>query len=204
VDSPILAVDVTDEGRMNEGLVEIVQSLGLHFSGMVNNAYAGRASDAAESKGALYAEAARVNLGAVANLIERFAMLCERDGGAVVNISSMYAQVSPDPRLYPVGVPVNPPHYGAAKAGLEQLTRYYAVALAPAGIRVNSIAPGPFPRPEVSRDHPEFARRLTERSPMRRVGAPEEIYPPVAFLLSSEASYITGANLVVDGGWSAI
>jgi NAD(P)-dependent dehydrogenase (short-subunit alcohol dehydrogenase family) len=203
----LVVADVGDEaeiGRLLSAVAAEIRARDVRLAGLVNNAYAGRAADTVGTTTRAYAEAAAVNLGASAHLIEKFADLCGLAGGAVVNVSSMYGQVSPDPALYPDDVPVNPPHYGATNAGLLQLTRYYAVALAARGIRVNSVSPGPFPRPEVVAEHPDFARRLVERSPMKRLGVAEEIYPPVAFLLSDEASYVTGANLCVDGGWTAI
>lgn len=204
--SRVMAVDVGDERRTKGLLQEIAAELaaaGLHLTGLVNNAFAGRSADSRSSLVELYAGAAGINLGATAHLIEVFAELAPR-GSAVVNISSMYGQVSPDPALYPDDVEINPPHYGATKAGIEQLTRYYAVTLAARGIRVNSVSPGPFPKPDVVANHPEFARKLAERSPMKRLGEAHEVYPPIGFLLSADASYVTGANVKVDGGWTAI
>jgi NAD(P)-dependent dehydrogenase (short-subunit alcohol dehydrogenase family) len=125
----------------------------------------------------------------------------ENARGTVINISSMYGVVSPDPALYsdtPFGNPVN---YGAGKAALLQLTRYAAVHLAPKGIRVNAISPGPFPSPEVQKNA-LFTQRLADRVPLKRVGHPDELKGVVVFLASDASSYITGQNLMVDGGWT--
>ena len=123
--------------------------------------------------------------------------------GSIVNIASMYGMVAPQPDAY-VDYPEfrSPPAYGAAKAGLLQFTRYMAVHLATRGVRVNAVSPGPFPRPEVQREA-AFIDALIKRTPMGRVGRPEEVVGPVAFLLGDSSSYITGHNLVVDGGWTA-
>lgn len=127
----------------------------------------------------------------------------QSDWNSIVNVSSMYGVVSPDFRIYGKEKQVNPPTYGAAKAGLLQLTRYLAVFLAPEGVRVNSVTPGPFPFPSLLETEPEFIERLAERVPMGRVGRPEEVAGAVVFLLSSKASYITGANIPIDGGWTS-
>lgn len=122
--------------------------------------------------------------------------------GAVVNVGSMYGVVSPDPSIYrdtPFG---SAPSYGAGKAGLIQLTRYAAVYLAEDGIRVNAVSPGPFPAPGV-REHREFIGRLEAKVPLRRIGRPEEVGGAIVFLASDAASYVTGHNLMVDGGWTA-
>jgi len=203
----ILCADVADAAAMREGVAAVCTELeaqGVAFHGLVNNAFAGSATDAFDTAAERYAHAARTNLGAAATLIEICAPVLARSGGSVVNVASMYGHVSPDPALYPAGVAANPPHYGATKAGLLQLTRYYAVSLAASRVRVNSVSPGPFPRPEVARDHPEFAERLAGRVPLKRLGQPAELYGAVAFLLGAEASYVTGADIAVDGGWTAI
>jgi len=122
--------------------------------------------------------------------------------GSIVNIASMYGVVSPDPNNYlNTKEFANPPHYGVAKAGLIQLTKYAAIHLAEYGIRVNSISPGPFPNKEVQKSN-EFMKILSSNVPLGRIGKPEELIGPVLFLLSSASSYITGQNIIVDGGWT--
>ena len=129
-------------------------------------------------------------------------MISDGIAGSIVNVASMYGVVSPQPKTYEHHPQFhNPPAYGAAKAGLIQFTKYAACHLAVSGIRVNSISPGPFPKDSVMAEH-AFVEKLRQRSPMRRMGTPAEICGPVSFLLSADSSYVTGHNLVVDGGWS--
>lgn len=125
------------------------------------------------------------------------------NGGSIVQFSSMYGVVSPDPRMYPAPMNPNPVDYGVAKAGILQLVRYQAVQLAPQRIRVNAIVPGPFPYPTSQQDDTEFMRRLVNRSPMNRVGQPEEIAGALVYLCSDASTYVTGTSIVVDGGWTA-
>ena len=126
----------------------------------------------------------------------------KKSSGNVINICSMYGIVPPDPQLYE-GLPfeVNPVNYGAGKAALVQVTKYAAVYLAPQNIRVNAISPGPFPSSKVQKSK-EFIRRLESKVPLGRIGQPREVAGTVVFLASPAASYITGHNLVVDGGWT--
>ena len=123
--------------------------------------------------------------------------------GSIIHFSSMYGVVSPDPRMYPATQAVNPIDYGVAKAGILQLVRYQAVQLAPSGVRVNAIVPGPFPIPSTQGQESEFMQRLKAKVPMGRVGNPAEIAGAVVFLASDAASYVTGTQIVVDGGWTA-
>ena len=122
--------------------------------------------------------------------------------GAIVNISSMYGLVSPQPNLYDDFPQFhNPPAYGISKAGVIQFTKYAACHLAEYNIRVNCISPGPFPSQTVQ-THDKFIDELGKRVPLKRIGKPDEMIGPVIFLLSDAASFITGHNLVVDGGWT--
>jgi NAD(P)-dependent dehydrogenase (short-subunit alcohol dehydrogenase family) len=116
-------------------------------------------------------------------------------GGSIVNVASIGGLVAL-PRLAA---------YCASKGALVQLTRVLAVEWADRNVRVNAVAPG-YVRTEFTRsllEHPEISARLLASTPARRFAEPEEIAPAVAFLASDDASYITGAVLTADGGWTA-
>ena len=113
----------------------------------------------------------------------------------------MYGLISPDFRIYNQGDRKNSEIYGATKAGIIQLTKYFAVHLAENNIRVNSISPGGV----YNSDNPQsesFIKNYSYRCPMKRMAKVEEISGAVVFLSSSASSYITGQNLVIDGGMS--
>lgn len=122
---------------------------------------------------------------------------------SVIQVASMYGLVSPDKRIYTNPVQASPFHYGPAKAALLQLTRHMAAELGPERIRVNALVPGPFPRPDALAGDPDFAARLAERTMLGRLGQAREIAGPLLFLASPAAAYMTGASLVIDGGWTA-
>jgi NAD(P)-dependent dehydrogenase (short-subunit alcohol dehydrogenase family) len=127
--------------------------------------------------------------------------LLRKKRGVVVNTASMYGHIAPDYRLYDGERYANPPSYGAAKAGVLQLTRYLSSFLSPHGIRVNAISPGPFPFPETRQQNPEFMQRLEQKTILNRLGEPEDLKGAIAFLCSDASRYVTGQNLAVDGGW---
>jgi gluconate 5-dehydrogenase len=115
----------------------------------------------------------------------------------------MYGVVGSYPDAYE-GFEVNSPaNYHAMKGGLVHLTRHLAVYWAKDEIRVNAISPGPFPRSETEISMPGFVTRLSEKSPMKRMGRPHELKGALVLLASDAGSYITGQNLIVDGGWTA-
>lgn len=125
----------------------------------------------------------------------------QQKSGAIINISSMYGNVSPDPRIYGDSGFDSPPNYGAGKSAIVQFTKYCACHLADYGIRVNCISPGPFPNPEVQKEK-WFIKNLNNKNPLGRIGQPSDL-KGIAILLASDASsYMTGQNIFVDGGWT--
>jgi gluconate 5-dehydrogenase len=127
----------------------------------------------------------------------------KKAGGSIINFCSMYGLVSPDLRIYGKDNPQkNPPNYGAAKAAVAQFTRYSAGALAEYGIRVNSVTPGPFPAPNNAQNE-EFNKALASKTMLGRFGKNFEIAGAVLLLASDASTFMTGSNIVVDGGWTA-
>lgn len=120
---------------------------------------------------------------------------------SIVNVSSIYGQVSPDGRLYDDRTQQSPFHYGPAKAGLIQLSRHLAAELGSEGIRVNALVPGTFPQP--GKMPPGLEDRLAAKTMLGRIGAAAEIGGPLLFLASPASRFVTGASLNVDGGWTA-
>lgn len=195
-----VAFDLREPDQISEAIISIHDFFG-RVDCLVNNAYFGRPDNML----AMSLENWNIGLhgGVTVHLLmmQRVIPHLEKTEGNIINIASMYGMVSPDPAIYENNPFANPVNYGAGKAALLQLTRYAAVHLAPKRIRVNAISPGPFPSPFVQKNE-EFVDRLKKKTPLGRIGKPEELKGPVVFLASSAASYITGHNLVVDGGWT--
>lgn len=195
-------MDVTDSRSIVAALDRVEAELGA-LDVLVNNAARALPGRPEEITDALWREGVSAALDPV--------FLCTREtaprmasagGGSIVNIGSMYGLVSPDFGVYEGAESFfSPASYGAAKAALLQLTRYCAVYYADRGIRVNAISPGPFPSSTRPEDQ-EFIARLTARVPLRRIGRPADMRGAVVFLASDAAAFVTGHDLVVDGGWT--
>ncbi|HEY4380238.1 MAG TPA: SDR family oxidoreductase [Acidobacteriaceae bacterium] len=130
--------------------------------------------------------------------------------GSIINIATMYASVAPRPQLYEGTASLNPPGYSASKAALVAFTRYTASFWGREGVRANCISPGPFSNTEdvegqnsVTEDSP-FVQRLKGYTVLNRIGRPLELCGALVFLASDASSYVTGQNLNVDGGWTAV
>jgi len=143
-------------------------------------------------------QALDVNLTAPFILTQACTPALKKSGhGSVINVASIYGLVGPDMRLYTGTTMGNPAAYAASKGGLLQLTRWLAAVLAP-DIRVNAITPG-----GVRRNQPrKFCERYIEKTPLKRMAIEEDFKGAVAYLASDLSSYVTGQNLIVDGGWT--
>ena len=196
--------DVTDQQGI-EQFFALYQGRPLNV--LINNAYVGGAGSIELSKTEAYASSYDVTVLAAHNLLKgalpALRMAVQKDGDAsVINLASMYAMVSPDQRIYESAQGANPPFYGAAKAALLHWTRYAACEFGAQGIRVNSISPGPFPSDLVQNKNPTLVEELSKKVPLGRIGQAEEVRGPTLFLASSASSFVNGANIVVDGGWT--
>lgn len=117
-------------------------------------------------------------------------------GGSIINISS---------QLGLVGVDNSSPQYQASKGAVRLLTKATAIQYAGEGIRVNSVHPGPVATPmtEARRADPDYYKLTVSRIPLGRYGEPEDVAYGVLYLASDESSFVTGSELVIDGGWTA-
>lgn len=142
----------------------------------------------------------RVNTNGVLVCSQVFgAAMAAEDGGSIVNIGSIYGLVSPDHRIYPAGF-TKPISYTVTKAAMLGITKYLATYWATAGVRVNTLVLGGVEANQSA----EFQRRYADRVPLRRMARPDEYGGAVVFLLSDASSYMTGTELVMDGGLTAI
>lgn len=198
-----LKMDITDDDSIHEGFDQVYKEFG-RIDGLVNNAYP-RTKDWGTRFEDIDPNSWRVNVNFQLN---SYFVCCQKvlnymakaEKGSIVNIASIYGVVGNDFSLYEAYGGTSPAAYSAIKGGLINLTRYLASYYGRKGIRVNCVSPGGI----LDNQHPSFIERYEAKVPMGRLGNPDDIAPSVSFLLSDEAKYITGQNLIVDGGWTAI
>jgi NAD(P)-dependent dehydrogenase (short-subunit alcohol dehydrogenase family) len=203
VDGVALTVDLGDEGAARGVVRDVIGALGgldvlVHTAALVGTARLdGWSAPFEDQTVAAWDQSLRINLTSAFVLVHEARDALRGSGhGSVVLLGSIYAHVGPDPGLYAGTDLANPVAYGVSKGGIVQLTRYLAAELAPA-VRVNAISPG-----GVERGQPaEFRRRYEERTPLRRMATEADLKGAVAFLASDLSAYVTGHDLVVDGGW---
>lgn len=119
---------------------------------------------------------------------------------SVIMLGSMYGQVASYPDAYEGVCAASPVAYHTLKGGILHLTRHLGVYWAKDRVRVNCLSPGPFPSEKAA---PEMVKRLCNKLPMKRMGLPYELKGAIVFLASDASSYMTGQNLMIDGGWTA-
>lgn len=195
--------DITSEESVND-LINIVLKRYSKIDGLVNNAYP-RTKDWGTKFEEIPLSSWKKNVDMQLNSVF---LLCQKvlnqmvkqRYGSIVNIGSIYGVVGNDFTIYEGYGGTSPAAYCAIKGGIINLSRYLASYFGKYGIRINCVSPGGIK----DNQHPSFIERYEYKSPLKRMGKPEEIAPAISFLLSDESSFITGHNLMVDGGWTAI
>jgi NAD(P)-dependent dehydrogenase (short-subunit alcohol dehydrogenase family) len=206
----IYAADVTDRAAMIAAREAITARHGVP-SILVNNAGIDQPPDAGATRHRIedvpledFTRTTDVNLAGTFNAIQVFGPGMVAAGrGSIVNIGSLYASIAPEPRFYD-HLPGDPPFlkpaaYGASKAAVLNLTRYFARLWGPHGVRVNAISPGGV---EGGQDE-QFLAKYTARVPLGRLAQEADLGGPLVFLASDASRYVTGHHLQVDGGFTA-
>lgn len=196
-------VDITNAEDISNAVEEIVQYFG-RIDGLVNNAYP-RTKDWGAKFEDIKPESWSLN---VEMQMNSYFVFCQevlkkmdlQSSGSIVNIASIYGVVGNDFSVYEGTSMTSAAAYSAIKGGIINFTRFLASYYGKRGIRVNTVSPGGI----FDHQNPIFVANYNKKVPMGRMGNPDDIAPSVAFLLSEKSQYITGHNLIVDGGWCAI
>ena len=195
--------DITNESSIKAALKMVIERY-KRIDGLVNNAYP-RTKDWANKfediKLASWKQNVDWQLNSYFFISQQVAIqMAKQQKGSIVNMASIYGVVAPDFTVYNDTNMSMPVAYSAIKGGLINLTRYMASYFGPKLIRVNAVSPGGI----FDYQNQNFVNNYEKKVPMRRMGKPEDIAPSVVFLLSDDADYITGQNIIIDGGWTAI
>lgn len=203
-DFRFIACDVTEKEEIDRAIDTIVEEYS-RIDGLVNLAYP-RTGDWGNGFENVSLDSWQRNvdmqLNSVFYICQRvLKIMKEQQSGSVVNIGSIYGVIGNDFTMYD-GDKGTAGAYAAIKGGIINLTRYLASFYGQYNVRINCVSPGGVL--DKNNQNPKFINKYSERSPLKRMGNPEEMASPIVYLLSDGSSYITGHNLMVDGGWTAI
>ena len=195
-------LDYMDDDALQRGFESAVEQAG-HVDVLVNNGYD---YACARDLTCVTGEQFRRQQGNTAGyfLLARMARdhaVARGASASIIMLGSMYGLVGSYPDAYKGVCAPSPVTYHAFKGGVVQMTRHLGIYWARDGVRVNCLCPGPFPNPAGA--PAEMVERLCTKSPMGRIGLPHELKGAAVFLASDASSYMTGQNLVIDGGWTA-
>ncbi len=195
--------DITDNSAVAEAINTIIGKYGK-IDCLVNNAYP-RTSDWGNKFEDIRYESWQKNIDGQLNSyfyltqqVSKF--MVQAKSGSVINMASIYGVVGPDFTVYDGTNMTMPAAYTAIKGGIVNFTRYLASYLGPHNVRVNAVSPGGI----FDNQNGTFVENYIKKVPLRRMGLPDDISPAVVFLLSDEAKYISGQNIIIDGGWTSI
>ncbi|MFF9644143.1 SDR family oxidoreductase [Kitasatospora aureofaciens] len=203
-----LAADVTSRASLQESLAACIEQLGSPAI-LVNNAGIDH-PPSTEQGGWTFADVPEESVSSILDVNVRGVLLmcqvfgahmAEQGHGSVINIGSLYGNVAPYQPLYS-HIPLDPPFlkhpaYGMSKGAVHNLTRYLAAHWGPAGVRVNTLSPGGV----LGGQDPEFRRKFAERVPLGRMAVAGDLTGPLLFLASELSGYVTGQELLLDGGY---
>lgn len=195
--------DIADANSIVSGYKIVMEKYGK-IDVLINNAFYSKGQSPETMTDEEWAYGIDGVLGSVFRTIREIIPFYKQQGhGKIINVSSMYGVIAPDFSIYDESPEFfNPPHYGTAKAGVIQLTKYYASYLGKHNIQVNVITPGPFPSDTVQQDT-KFMEALKAKTCLNKIGTPEDVAGIFTFLSSDAANFITGQNFIVDGGWTS-
>ncbi len=201
----VLAIetDSTKKESLEEALEKTVAEFGTAPSGLVNSTqFRGTGfygSDPADHPIEAWNQVFAVNVSGVLLSCQVFGKAMFESGGSIVNVSSTYGIVSADPRIYGDSGVNSPISYAGSKSAILNMTRYLAVHWREKNIRVNTLVPGGV----FDNQGEEFVKNYSARTPLGRMANADEYQGAILFMLSSASSYMTGATVTVDGGWTA-
>jgi NAD(P)-dependent dehydrogenase (short-subunit alcohol dehydrogenase family) len=202
--------DITQRGSIEAAAQRVRAELG-EPAVLVNNAGVDQPPDSGGTRSAIenlpldqFRRMVEVNLLGTFQMTQVFGgRMAEQGRGSIINIGSLYASVSPDQRFYDhlAGEPpfLKSPAYGASKAGVVNMTKYFSTLWGRRGVRVNTLSPGGV----LGAQDADFKQKYGARVPLGRMATFEDLKGPLVFLASSASSYVTGHELRVDGGFTA-